>query len=246
MYFSGRDGARLAYQETGEGRPLILLHGLMERGSHWVDLGLAWRLADRGHRVIMPDLRGHGDSTKSRDARSYPPDVLAHDGLALVDHLGLADYDLAGHSVGGRTVARMLVHGATPRRAVITGQGLEAVLRPAEHTRWERNFLSACGAGGFEPGSKEQNTEDWLRAMNCDPQALLLLLDSWVNTTPAELGTIAVPVLVLTGDDEPHTETATALADAFPHARHAELPGDHFTVKMSPEFEDALAGFLAD
>lgn len=245
MYFRGRDGARLAYQETGEGRPLILLHGLMERGSHWVDLGLAWRLADRGHRVIMPDLRGHGDSVKSHDVAFYPPDVLAHDGLALVDHLGLTDYDLAGHSLGGRTVARMLVHGATPRRAVITGQGLETVIRAEQHTSWERNFLRACGTGGFEPGSKEQNMEDWLLAMNCDAKALLLLLDSWVNTTPAELRAITVPVLVLIGDDEPNSGTAMALAEAFPHARHAELPGDHFTVKLSPEFEEALAGFLA-
>jgi pimeloyl-ACP methyl ester carboxylesterase len=245
MDFRGRDGARLAYQETGEGRPLILIHGHQERGAIWVELGLAGRLAARGYRVIMPDLRAHGNSAKSHDPASYPADVLTDDGLALIDHLGLTDYDLAGHSLGGRTVARMLVRGARPRRAVISGQGLGSMLHAAEKTGWYRKFFSAFGTGVFEPGSDEQETEDWLRSMDGDPQALLLALDSWVNTTVEELSTVTVPVLVLTGTDELHHQSAKALAEAFQHGRHAEMPGDHFTAKQSPEFEEALAAFLA-
>jgi pimeloyl-ACP methyl ester carboxylesterase len=162
----------------------------------------------------MPDLRAHGNSAKSHDPASYPADVLTDDGLALIDHLGLTDYDLAGHSLGGRTVARMLVRGARPRRAVISGQGLERMLHAAENTGWYRKFFSAFGTGVFEPGSDEQETEDWLRSMDGDPQALLLALDSWVNTTVRELGTVPVPVLVLTGTDELHHQSAKALADA--------------------------------
>jgi hypothetical protein len=150
MDFRGRDGARLAHQETGEGRPLILIHGHQERGAIWVELGLAARLAARGYRV--------------RDAR--------------------------------------------PRRAVISGQGLESMLHAAEKTGWYRTFFSAFGTGVFEPGSDEQETEDWLRSMDGDPQALLLALDSWVNTTVQELGTVTVPVLVLTGTDELHYQSA--------------------------------------
>lgn len=56
MDFCGSDGVRLAYQEIGEGKPLILIHGHQDRGAHWVDSGLAGRLAERGYRVIMPDL----------------------------------------------------------------------------------------------------------------------------------------------------------------------------------------------
>ena len=249
MDFPGRDGARLAYEEAGSGRPLIFIHGHQERGSCWVDSGLARRLAQRGHRVIMPDLRGHGNSTKSHDAASYPRDVLADDGLALVDHLGLTDYDLAGHSLGGRTVIRMLVRGAVPRRAVVSGQGLDGIMHGADRDRtaWYRDYFRGFGTGVFEPGSDELETEDWLRSIdeNADPQALLLALGSWVNTTPEEMSAIMTPVLVLTGADEIGNKTAEALAEAFPHGRYAEMPGDHFTAKESREFEEALSSFLA-
>ncbi len=69
-----------------------------------------------GHRVIMPDLRGHGASGRPHEASAYPPDVLADDGLAVVSALGLSNngYDLFGYSMGGRVVLRMLVRGARP------------------------------------------------------------------------------------------------------------------------------------
>jgi len=244
MDFSGRDGQQLAYQETGAGRPVILMHGHMTSGVHWVESGLAGRLAGRGYRVMMPDMRAHGVSAKPHDAACYPADVLTDDGLALIDHLGLIDYDLVGHSLGGRTVVRMLARGATPRRAVISGYGLEALLHAAERTGWYREFFRACGTGAFEPDSDEQETEDWLRGNGGDPQALLLALDSWVNTTAAELMPITVPTLVLTGADDWHDQTAKALADAL-HGRHIQVPGDHFTAEQSPEFEEALTTFLA-
>jgi pimeloyl-ACP methyl ester carboxylesterase len=229
MYFPGRDGSRLAYQETGTGRPLILIHGHQERGAAWVESGLAGRLAARGYRVIMPDLRAHGDSARSHDPGAYPPDVLADDGLALVDHLGLADYDLAGHSLGGRTVLRMLIRGAAPRRAVVSGQGLEGIAHPADRAGQYRTLFRA---GRSADGN--------------DPRALLLALDSWVNTDPAELAPVAVPVLILTGAADWHNETAQALADALPRGRYAEVPGDHSTALRSPEFWTALTAFLAE
>src|SRR3546814_17293113 len=78
----------------------------------------------------MPDLRGHGMSAKPHDAASYPKDVLADDGLALLRHLGLAEgeYDLGGYSLGARTTMRMLIRGARPRRAVLGGLGLQGLV----------------------------------------------------------------------------------------------------------------------
>jgi pimeloyl-ACP methyl ester carboxylesterase len=246
VYFSGRDGLQLAYQEVGAGRALVLFHGHQDRGSHWVESGLAGRLAGDGYRVIMPDLRAHGDSAKLHDATWYPPDVLTDDGLALIDHLGLDDYDLAGHSLGGRTVLRMLARGATPRRAVVAGYGLQALLHAAERTGWYREFFAACGTGSFAPGNDEEETEDWLRANGGDPKALLLALDSWVNTDIEQLAAVTVPVLVLTGAQDWHSHSAQALAEALPNGRHVEVPGDHFTAETTPEFYEVLTGYLAE
>ncbi len=103
-HFQGRDGAELAYREAGEGRPLVLIHGYFSTATvNWVRYGHVSTIAAREHRVIMPDLRGHGDSAKPHDAAAYPPDVLADDGFALIEQLGLTDYDLGGYSLGGRT-----------------------------------------------------------------------------------------------------------------------------------------------
>jgi len=244
MEFRARDGVRLAYRETGEGRALVLIHGYMRKGEDWVDTGIAGRLAARGYRVIMPDMRGHGDSAKPHDAASYPPDALADDGFTLIDQLRLTDYDLAGYSLGGRTVARLLARGATPRRAVIGGQGLDAVLHTAGRGGQFRKQLS--GFGTHPPGSAERQMADRILAAGGDPEALLLVLDTFVNTAPAELAAVTVPVLVATGADDGHNQTASALADAFPHGRYTELPGNHFAAMTSPEFERALTGFLTE
>jgi pimeloyl-ACP methyl ester carboxylesterase len=79
-YFPGRDGARLAYHELGEGRALVLIHGFFSTALvNWVRYGHAAKIAARGYRVIMPDLRGHGDSARPHEPAAYPPDVLADD-----------------------------------------------------------------------------------------------------------------------------------------------------------------------
>src|ERR1700722_3769772 len=124
--FAGQDGAQLAYREIGSGRRLILLHGFLGTGSYWLDQGPADKLVEQGFRLVLPDLRGHGESTRSPDPRLYPPDVLADDGLALIEHLGLGagEYDLGGYSLGGRIVVRLLARGAEPGRAIVAGQGL--------------------------------------------------------------------------------------------------------------------------
>ncbi|MCU1605696.1 MAG: hydrolase [Modestobacter sp.] len=59
-FFTARDGARLAHREVGEGRPAVLLHGYFSTAmDSWGRPGHAATLAERGHRVLMPDLRAH-------------------------------------------------------------------------------------------------------------------------------------------------------------------------------------------
>src|ERR1700749_536441 len=101
QYFAGRDGTKLAYRELGQGRPVVLIHGYFSNAvPSCIRYGPAAAVAERGFRVIMPDLRGHGDSAKPQDAAAYPPDVLADDGVALIETLGLAGDALGGQPPG--------------------------------------------------------------------------------------------------------------------------------------------------
>ena len=234
----------LAYREVGAGRTLVLIHGFTGTAqASWVETGIAARIAGHGYRVVMPDLRGHGDSARPHEAGAYPPDVLADDGLALIDRLGVTDYDLAGYSLGGRTVVRMLARGASPRRAVVGGQGLEAVVHTEGRGGRLRHILTNFGT--FAPGTPEHAMEGWITASGGDPAALVRVLDTFVGTPETALAAIAVPTLVLTGADDGHNDTAAALAAALPHGRYVMVPGDHMTAVTSPAFEAALLDFLA-
>ena len=90
------NGAAFHVARTGQGRPLLLLHG-------WPEFWLTWepvmtRLADR-FLLIAPDLRGFGDSDKPVGA--FGPEDHALDMLALLDALGLDRVGVVGHDVGG-------------------------------------------------------------------------------------------------------------------------------------------------
>jgi len=243
-YFDSFDGARLAWRELGEGRPLILIHGYFSNAEvNWLKYGHAERIAAAGFRVIMPDLRGHGDSAKPHDAAAYPPDALMRDGLALVRHLGLTDYDLGGYSLGGRTTVRMLVNGAAPRRAVLSGMGLSGILHTQGRGSYFRNVLTHLGS--FQRGSAEWLTEAFLKTTGGDPVALLHILDTFVDTTDAELRGIDQPTLVATGADDDDNGSAADLAAVLPQGRFLELPGNHMSAVTKPELGVAIADFLA-
>jgi pimeloyl-ACP methyl ester carboxylesterase len=242
--FPGRDGLELAYRSIGTGRPIVLLHGFTGSGQQFLRHGLAAALAGHGYRVIVPDLRGHGDSSRPHDPAAYPPDVLADDGLALIDHLQLRDYDLGGYSLGGRIVLRMLARGARPAHAIIGGQGLDALGGPTNRTGGYRRTLTAIVSGDrLEPGSPQALSADWLAQSGADPRALLHVLDTFVETPDAALAEITTPTLVVAGDqDERQAET---LAAALPCARYVQVPGNHFTALLSQELVAAILAFLA-
>jgi pimeloyl-ACP methyl ester carboxylesterase len=96
--YAAVNGVRLHYAEAGDpgGEPVLLQHGWPQHWWIWRDL--IGPLAERGFRVIAPDLRGHGWSEKP--ARSYRKDVLMRDDFALLDELGIERVRWVGHDWG--------------------------------------------------------------------------------------------------------------------------------------------------
>ena len=223
---------------------MILIHGLFSNGwVNWIRYGHAQLLADAGYRVIMPDLRGHGMSAAPHDSAFYPPDILAEDGEALVRHLDLTDYDLGGYSLGGRTVLRMLVGGAKPRRSILSGMGLEGILNPNKRRDFFRHVLT--GLGLHTRGSAAWMAEAFLKTTGGDPLAMLPLLDSFVATSRQEIETITTPSLVLSGEDDQDNGSSRELADLLPQGELVEIAGNHMTSVLQPTLGRAIREFLA-
>ncbi len=243
-HFSSFDGTDLAWREMGEGRPLVLLHGFVSDAvTNWIRYGHAAVIAARGFRVIMPDLRGHGASARPHDPAAYPPDVLARDGFALIDHLGLTDYDLGGYSLGARTTARMLAMGASPRRVVFSGMGLEGLIHTDRRADFFRRALG-------HPDDQIRGSAEWmvvafLKTTGGDAAALVNVVDTFVDTAPEVLAAFPQPALVVCGAEDSDNGSAMALAGALRDGHYVEIPGNHMSAVLKPELGIAIADFLA-
>ncbi len=241
--FGAADGTEIAWHELGAGRPLILIHGYFSGAdTNWIKYGHAALLAEAGFRVIMPDLRGHGDSAKPHDAACYPPDILADDQFALIEHLGLSDFDLGGYSLGGRTVGRMLVRGCRPGRAVISGMGLQGMVNTGSRKAHFRHILTHLGE--HERGTPAWMAEAFLKTTVGDGVALNLLLDSFVDTPEQMLNNTDTPVGVICGEDDQDNGSAQALADILPHGRLIRVPGNHMSAVAKPELGTAIRDYM--
>ncbi len=89
----------LFYNKTGQGRPLIILHGLYGTGDNWMNI--ARQFSDQ-YTVYLIDQRNHGRSPHSTN-HSY--DDMAGDLKTFCDKKGISEFFLIGHSMGGKTAS---------------------------------------------------------------------------------------------------------------------------------------------
>jgi pimeloyl-ACP methyl ester carboxylesterase len=243
-YWNAADGTRLAWHETGQGRAIVLIHGYVSNAAtNWIKYAAtAARIAEAGYRVIMPDLRAHGDSDKPHDPACYPHDILADDQFGLIAHLGLSDFDLGGYSLGARTAARMLARGCRPGRAILSGMGLTGLTHTAGRMAHFRNVMRNIGS--HERGSPEWMAEAFVKTSGGDPVALDLLLDSFVDTPVEVLAGIDLPIAVICGVEDQDNGSAAALAETFPQAGLITIPGNHMSAITKADFGAAIIQFL--
>ena len=248
QHFRGFDGAELAVAEIGAGRPIILLHGLFSSGEmNWRRYGAAAEIASAGYRVIMPDFRAHGQSAAPHDRQAYPTDVLALDIEALIAQLGLSDFDIAGYSMGARTLARLLARaqetgGSRPGKAILSGMGLEGLTGGAERAAFFRSVLRQ--PDGWPAGSRESFVAAFMQQNKTNTTAVGLLLDSFVSTPIDVLRRLETRCLILCGVDDRDNGSAPALALELPNAALVEIPGNHMSAVTKPDFGTAIAAWL--
>jgi non-heme chloroperoxidase len=209
------------YEDHGVGQPVVLIHGypLSER---------AWDkqvpvLLEAGHRVITYDRRGFGHS--SHPASGYDYDTFAADLNTLLEHLGLHDAVLVGHSMGTGEVTRYLGRYGSARvaRGVLISpippfllqagdnpeglpvslfDGFAATAR-ADTPAWMKGFLDTFYNIDTLRGtlvSDQAYQASWNIAVTASATAAVACIPTWATDFRDDLPGIDVPMLVVQGD----------------------------------------------
>jgi pimeloyl-ACP methyl ester carboxylesterase len=259
-HFIASDGARIAYSDEGDGRPLVLLHGLMAHGGFFARQRA---LAD-DFRVVTVDLRGHGRTLAGTESPTIA--VLAEDVAGLARHLELEQAIGVGWSLGAAVLWRVLTGQASPRFAgavvvdmtprVLNDDGWDLGLsRETCEARSQaiRNdfpaFASAAGQAIFASPGPEADRAAEAFAAN-DPAAIDALWQSLVEEDFRPLlPAIRQPTLVVHGTQS-HlygADTAGHLVAALPNARAIafDRSGHAPHLEQSELFNAAIREFAA-
>ena len=132
----------LAYERTGSGPPLMLLHGVGHRRQAW---GAVVELLAPYRELILVDLPGHGESPPLVTAGRPPVPVLLEAVLGLLDELGFERPHLAGNSLGGRLA---LEAGAAGRAASVTALSPAGFFRNRGDMLYARSIFKLMQAAG--------------------------------------------------------------------------------------------------
>ena len=232
-------GVELAGDDVGEGKPVVLLHGLTATRRYVV---MGSRALERsGHRVIAYDARGHGRSSPAPAHDAYTYEDLGQDLIAVLDDRGIERAVLAGASMGAHTLlwAALSVPERVAGLVVIT-----PAYDPAENddpdrlARWdaladglERNGVEGFIAAQGRPNVPESWQETVLKvtrqrlSQHAHPGAVADALRAVPRSRPFgavdELGAISVPVVVVASADEPDPGHPQAVGEAYA----AAIPG---------------------
>ncbi|MBA2467067.1 MAG: alpha/beta fold hydrolase [Sphingomonas sp.] len=242
--WAASDGIELAYHELGEGRPVVLLHGLFSDAKmNWLNFGHAERIAAAGFRTIMPDLRAHGLSGQPHSPDHYPPGILVRDLQELIAHLGLDDFDLGGFSLGARTVVQAVGEGLMPGKAILAGMGLRGLQNWEKRQQFFRDAIAAFETSAR--GDPHWLAIQFMKTMKVDRIAANHVLSSFGSAAPQWLAAFTMRTLVVCGSEDEDNGSAGELAEALPDAIFVEVPGTHMSSVTKPELGGEIAAFLS-
>ena len=245
-------GVRLRYRQTGQGEPVILLHGFASDIDSWSGLGDSLATA---YRVIALDLRGHGGSDTPAAASAYGRE-MGEDVIRLLDRLGIRKAHLVGHSMGavigsyvavrhpGRVATASLLAPPFYADSAAAASIMTPIAEDLEQGRGLRNFLRRFAPELPDSAADAYNAE----MMAAGDRAMMIgVMRSFGGFTVGQQGaaTASVPALVAVGAVDVLAAQARALAGWWPHARFLEIAGaDHVSILWNPETLAAIRAQL--
>jgi pimeloyl-ACP methyl ester carboxylesterase len=240
------DDVEIAFLDEGEGEPIVLIHGFASNKEvNWVLPSWVTTLKGARRRVIALDNRGHGASSKLYDPAAYHMDLLAGDVRALLDHLGLSRADVMGYSMGARIAAVLALADPQCVRSVVLG-GLG--IRLVEAGGVPETIADALEAPSLADvsDSTARQFRSFAEQTRSDLRALATCLRGSRQTlSRAEVGRIAVPVLVAVGSKDPIAGSPQELAALIPGAQALSIPGrDHMLAVGDKAFKAGVLEFL--
>ena len=248
------DELKLEVSESGEGAPVMLVHGFGGSSKAWGEAALAGMA--RSHRTLAVDLHGHGASEDPVGPDRLGLEAVLDDLERVLDAAGVDSCPWVGYSMGGRlTLAAALLRPERVERMVLESASPGLV---GDHERRVRRDLDEKLARRIV----EEGVDSWVEAWEGSPlfasraplapavrEAFLALrranrpgsLAAWlralgVGTQPSfwgRLSELRVPALLVTGaEDSKYSELARRMVLQIPGARHAVVPGSGHTVHL--------------
>lgn len=236
--FTSFDGVKIAFTDEGKGEPVLLLHGFIMTGQSWNNTVLKKDLLERGYRVLIPDLRGNGNSDKPQQDKAYKNNAEVLDLKLLMDGLKIKKYKAIGYSRGSIILAKLLTADKRINKAVLGGMGIDFT-----DLRWDRRIMFAKAfAGDFN--SMTQGAVGYAKSINADLRSLHLQQKFQPVTFKKELAKIKIAVMVICGDVDSDNGNAMALSDVFKNGTLKTVLGNHNGTYSTEAFSKAILQFL--
>jgi pimeloyl-ACP methyl ester carboxylesterase len=262
------EGVNIYYEDEGEGRPIMMIHGFSADLSSWDEQAPALL---KGYRVVRYDCRGHGRSGCPADPAAYSQEILVREALGLMDELGLEKAYVCGLSMGGNVALHLAFNHPHRVEAVIaacTGSGSSAedgfierfeaiagVLDEGKLELFADLLLSAPSFSTFtrlRPDLVQSQREQLMRN---DPGGLANTIRGVQMKRPSimsleeKLKRLEAPVLILVGEEDmPCSGPAKFMNQHIPRSRLVVFPetGHILNLERPADFNREVMDFLSD
>ncbi|HXG20815.1 MAG TPA: alpha/beta fold hydrolase [Methylomirabilota bacterium] len=244
-----RNGVHIYYEVHGSGPAILLTHGFSATTEMWKP---NIPVLSQRYRLILWDMRGHGQSDSPSDPYRYSADLTVGDMDALLDACGEKQAVLGGHSLGGfMSLAYHLLHPERIRALMLfdTGPGYKKDEARAGWNKraetiaraFEEKGLEALGRSAEVLTSKHRSAQGLAYAA----RGMLAQRDARVINS---LESITVPTLVLVGDkDDAYFAATDYMASKIPGAKKVVIPdaGHAANIDQPEKFNQAVLEFLS-